>query len=484
MPIEDILFDAEVHMEKAIEHLQHELRGIRTGRATPALVENIKVDYYDSPTDLRSIASISVPETTQLLIKPFSPGDLKAIEKAISDSKLGLTPHSDGKTLRLMLPPLSQERRLQLVGQCKQFAEASKISIRNARRDANKIIDTVRSPLNAILGWLRIMRNEDLDETKKERALEIIERNAEAQSQLVADLLDVSSVITGKIRINPSQIDLADVVEMAIEGLRPAAAAKSISIEVQLDREGAAMRGDGERLQQVMSNLLANAVKFTPKEGKVTIGLRRVQSDLEVTVSDNGEGIVESFLPHVFDSFRQADASATRSHMGLGIGLSIAKHIVELHGGSIEAHSAGSGRGATFVVRLPVSPFVSTNFGVSGARAAKEQAANISPPTGLGGLRVLVVDDDPDARDLFAYALESYGMEVHVASSSAEALTELETFTPHVIISDISMPHEDGYVLIRSIRNLPREETKNIPAIALTASARNEDRARALVEGF
>jgi CheY-like chemotaxis protein len=212
--------------------------------------------------------------------------------------------------------------------------------------------------------------------------------------------------------------------------------------------------------------------------------LRRVESDLEFVVEDNGEGIEGSFLPHVFDSFRQSDASASRSHGGLGIGLSIAKHIVELHGGAVEARSAGGGRGATFLVRLPIRSFVLSPPGISRIRATTQPPGDLSLPDGLEGIRVLVVDDDPDARDLLAYLLERGGVESRLASSAREALEVLETYTPDVIISDIGMPGEDGYALVRSIRTLPSEEKRNIPAIALTAFARNEDRTRALVEGY
>jgi signal transduction histidine kinase len=342
----------------------------------------------------------------------------------------------------------------------------------------------LRTPLNAILGWIRLMRGGSLDEAKREHAFNVIERNAEAQSQLVADLLDISRVITGKIRINPAQLDLSNVVDMAIEGLRPAAEAKQIRFDVSIDRAETILRGDGERLQQVVWNLLANAVKFTQKSGVVRVGLARVASDMELTVSDNGEGIVPSFLPHVFDSFRQSDGGASRSHGGLGIGLSIAKHIVELHGGSIEVQSEGKGRGATFVVRLPISPLVSTTLSVPRVRATKKQALDAALPGDLRGIRVLVVDDEPDARDLVAYVLETRGMDVRVATSVAEAMAVLAKYTPHVILSDIGMPDEDGYLLIRNIRMLPDQEKQRIPVIALTAFARNEDRTRALVDGF
>jgi CheY-like chemotaxis protein len=341
----------------------------------------------------------------------------------------------------------------------------------------------LRTPLNAILGWLRLLRSGSLEESKKQHAFEVIERNAEAQNQLVADLLDISRVITGKIRINPSQVDLSNVVDMAIEGVRPGADAKRLQLDLDIEREGTILRGDGDRLQQVAWNLLANAVKFTPKCGRVRIQLRRVESDLVLTVEDSGEGIAPDFLPHVFESFRQSDGSTARAHGGLGIGLSIVKHIVELHGGGIVASSAGKGRGATFTVRLPISPLVSTTMGISRIPATKQQAGKASLPTGLDGIRVLVVDDEPDARELVAYVLESCGMEVVSVASAAAALEELKRFAPHVIVSDIGLPEDDGYSLIRSIRTLP-DEKKGIPTIALTAFARNEDRTRALVAGF
>jgi signal transduction histidine kinase/ActR/RegA family two-component response regulator len=342
----------------------------------------------------------------------------------------------------------------------------------------------LRTPLTAILGWMRLIRSGSLDEQKQQHAFEVIERNALAQGQLVADLLDISRVITGKIRINPSQVDLSNVIDMAVEGVRPAAQAKRIEIEVDLDREHSVLRGDGDRLQQVAWNLLANAVKFTPKNGVVRVYLRSVDSELELTVADSGEGIPPSFLPHVFESFRQSDGGSSRSHGGLGIGLSIAKHIIELHGGTIVAKSDGRGRGATFVVRLPISPLVSTTVGVSRVPATKHEAVDLALPNDLGGLRVLVVDDEPDARDLVAYVLEMCGIEVRSAGSAFEAMTELSSYTPHVIISDIGMPEEDGYSFIRRLRILPDVTKKDIPAIALTAFARNEDRTQALLAGF
>jgi signal transduction histidine kinase/ActR/RegA family two-component response regulator len=342
----------------------------------------------------------------------------------------------------------------------------------------------LRTPLNAILGWLRLMNGGTLDEAKRQHALDVIQRNAQAQDRLVADLLDISRIITGRLRIKLSQVDLSDVVEMAIETVRPAAETKRIRIEIDLDRENAVLRGDGERLEQVVWNLLANAVKFTPKSGVVRVRLRRVESDIELVVEDSGQGIEPSFLPHVFEVFQQQDQSFARPHGGLGIGLSIVKHIVDLHGGSITAHSAGKGTGATFSVRIPISPLISATLGVSRVPPAALTRDRTDLPTGLTDLHILVVDDDPDARELLTTMLESSGMEVRTAATVPEALALLAFYTPTVLCSDIGLRDDDGYALIRHVRSLTDPKKSSVPAIALTAFGRNDDRKRALVEGF
>lgn len=342
----------------------------------------------------------------------------------------------------------------------------------------------LRTPLNAILGWIRLLRGGILPTERREHALEVIERNAVVQNQLVADLLDISRIVTGKIKISPTQVDIGSVVEMAIDGVRLAAEAKHIQIEKVRHEGDTVVRADGDRIQQVVWNLLSNAIKFTSKNGRVRVYVRRTDADIEIVVADNGEGIAPEFLPHVFETFRQSGVGYTRSHGGLGIGLSISKHIVELHGGVIEPHSEGIGRGATFIVRLPVSPVVPTTFDVANVPAIHREPASVAIPTAVAGLRVLVVDDEVDARDLIAYVLDAAGIEVRTTASMAEALGELRSYSPHVIISDIAMPEEDGYALIRSVRTFSILERRNIPAIALTAFARSEDRTRALVEGF
>jgi signal transduction histidine kinase/ActR/RegA family two-component response regulator len=452
-------------------------------RLVPDLDEKLLERAIESPEDLALVRRIQV---CSLMILPLRVQDstFGALTLAYGDSRRH---YAEGD---LVLAGELARRAAVAIDNAKlyELSQQERSRVEAATRAKDEFVAMVshelRTPLNAIIGWVRLMRGGMLDEGRRGHALEVIERNAQAQGKVVADLLDISRVITGKIRINPSQVDLSNVVDMVVEGVRPAADAKRIRIELDLDREQSVLRGDGERLQQAIWNLVANAVKFTPKSGRVSVRLRRVDSDLALVVEDDGQGIAPSFLPHVFETFRQSDASAVRSHSGLGVGLSIAKHIVELHGGSIEARSPGRGKGATFEVRLPVSPLVSSTLGISRVPATKEGSSHFAVPPGLEALRALVVDDEPDARELVAYVLETCGMEVRVAGSAAEAMAVLGTFTPHVVISDIGMPDEDGYLLIRSIRTLADEDKKNIPAIALTAFARNEDRTRALVAGF
>lgn len=342
----------------------------------------------------------------------------------------------------------------------------------------------LRTPLNVIIGWVRLLRSGSLPEKTREQALSVVERNANAQSQLVADLLDISRAITGSIRLDPAQVDLSNVINLVVEDARFALEAKRQQLHTAIAPQGTVMRGDAERLRQIVWNLLLNAIKFTPKGGDVSIRLSRIESDLELTVSDTGVGIEAEFLPHVFDSFRQSDSRTTRTHGGLGIGLSIVKHLVNLHAGSIEAYSDGIGKGASFVVRLPISPVISTTVGVGRVPATTPHRSELARPEALAGRTVLVVDDEPDARDLLRIVLESCGVTVFDAASAKDAMTALEGEQIDLIVSDIGMPEEDGYSLIRRLRALPNQAKAAIPALALTAFAHNEDRTRALLEGF
>ncbi|HVU01662.1 MAG TPA: PAS domain S-box protein [Polyangiaceae bacterium] len=344
----------------------------------------------------------------------------------------------------------------------------------------------LRTPLSAILGWVRMLRSGHLSEEKRARALETIERNAKIQVQLVEDLLDFNRVITGKLRLALGPLEPAEVIEAAVDVIRPAADAKNVRLQVLLDPDAGTLNGDAERLQQVVWNLLSNAVKFTPKDGRVYVRMQREDSHVEIVVADTGAGIAPGFLPHVFQPFRQQDATATRAHGGLGLGLAIVKHLVELHGGSIEAQSGGPGKGATFVVRLPVSPLRSASVPppANPVSSRADTHAPLQCPPELEGLRVLVCEDEPDARELLESILSGCKTKVTLAGSVTEALDRFSETIPDVLISDIGMPEASGYELIRRIRALPPEKGGRVPAVALTAYASMSDRTRALMEGF
>ncbi len=343
----------------------------------------------------------------------------------------------------------------------------------------------LRTPLNAILGWSQFMRREKMSDEELQEGLDVIERNARVQTQLIEDLLDMSRIISGKVRLDVQNLEPAGFIEAAIETMRPAAEAKGIKLEKLLDPRAGPITGDPNRLQQVVWNLIANAVKFTPKDGKVQIVLQRVNSHIQITVADTGIGIRPDQLAHVFERFHQADASTTRKHGGLGLGLAIVKHLVELHGGNVAVESTGEGRGTTFVVRLPVTVIhTKADDGESRRPPAPKTVASPYRTTDLVGLNLVVVDDEADARDLIRRVLEECGARVLTAGSAAEALHLIETDRPDIIVSDIGMPDLDGYEFLRRVRALGPNKGGRVPAVALTAFARSEDRTRALRSGY
>ncbi|WP_205665069.1 ATP-binding protein [Caldimonas tepidiphila] len=346
----------------------------------------------------------------------------------------------------------------------------------------------LRTPIQAILGWLHVLNNPASPPAGREAALGTIERNARAQARIVDDLLDMSRIISGKVQLRVQPVPLAAVLEAATESMRPAAQAKSLQLDMRLDAAGCTVRGDPDRLQQAVWNLLSNAVKFTPRGGRVQVRLEAGEAEARIVVSDSGEGIAPDFLPHVFDRFRQADASITRRHGGLGLGLSIVKQIVELHGGTARAESPGAGQGATLTLALPLLGRVTPPQPLpGGGAAAAAPPAPVECPgdcPSLQGLRVLVVDDEPDARELLRVLLENCGAEVCVADSAAEALERLCRGRFELLLSDIGMPGTDGCQLLATLRARPGDQGGGTPALALTALARPEDRARALACGF
>jgi PAS domain S-box-containing protein len=384
----------------------------------------------------------------------------------------------------------AQEREHLLEAERAARTEAERVSLMKDEFLAT-LSHELRTPLNAILGWSQILASGVRDPQEIEEGLAVIERNARVQTQLIEDLLDMSRVISGKLRLDVQRVDVQDVVKAAVASVRHSAEAKDIRLHVVLDPLAGPVRGDPNRLQQCFWNLLSNAIKFTPKGGRVHVGLARVDSHVEVCVADNGQGIKPEFLPHVFERFRQADASTTRRHGGLGLGLAIVKHLVELHGGSVRAESGGEGQGSTFCIDLPVMV-------VHGPPAAEPPPRSAAPATALGpgasidrldyppldGITVLAVDDEADARELLRRVLEQCGARVILAASAREGLEAVRRERPDMIISDIGMPGVDGYTFIRDVRRLKPDEGGRTPAAALTAFARAEDRTRALRAGY
>ena len=381
-----------------------------------------------------------------------------------------------------------------------ELADHAAIAIRNVRllareqrareeaEAANRMKDEflatlsheLRTPLNAVLGWAVTLRTARLDPATSARALEAIERNARAQSQLIEDLLDISRIVSGKLRLEVRVMDPIKVVEAAIEAMRPAAAVKDLAVVTHLDPRAGPVWGDPDRLQQVVWNLLSNAIKFTPRQGRIEVSLQQVDANVEIMVRDTGQGIAPALLPHVFECFRQADSSSTRTQGGLGIGLALVRHLVELHGGIVTAESAGVGQGATFRARLPlVRPTADDE-----ARPVPRLLGPAPGLSSLAGVRVLVVDDEHDTLEMFDGILAVAGAEVRRATGAKPAIEMLEQWRPDVIVSDIEMPHENGYAFIRRLRALSPEAGGTVPAVAVTAHGGVVDRIRVLSAGF
>jgi PAS domain S-box-containing protein len=428
------------------------------------------------------------------------------VETSIDDSAAPIQ-SPDGKTLGVVLVFRDVTERKQAERERERLLERERQS-RYAAESANRAKDSflatasheLRTPLGVILGWTGILRAR-ADALTVARAAEIIERNARAQAKLVDDMLDISRIVSGKFHIEPVEIDPGRVVTAAVESLRPAADEKGVALELAVETPQGPIVADPDRLQQVVWNLLSNAIKFTPKGGRVRVTLRRVAERVRIEVLDEGAGISPERLPHVFERFWQADPSSTRRHRGLGLGLAIVRHLVEMHGGTVSAESRGEGYGSTFAVELPVGAAPETSTAAAAAAAWRSAATSSVADTGAGGsaaplgdpllhrqalsgARILVVDDEVDGAEWVAELLRAAGAEVRAETSAPAALAALRAWRPDLLISDIGMPGEDGYSLMKRVRGLPAAEGGHTVALALTAHARAEDRMRALSVGY
>ncbi|HAT32127.1 MAG TPA: histidine kinase [Janthinobacterium sp.] len=442
------------------------------------------------PAPLRSLLAVPVLSRSgasvgALLLGHPKPGAFDArSERIVGGVAAQAAVAIDNTRLYELARRAADERKLLLDSERSARAEAERT---NQMKDEflATLSHELRTPLSAILGWAQVLRRGTRDQADLHRGLQSIERNARAQAQLIEDLLDMSRITSGKVLLDIQPVAPKAVIEAAIETLRPAADAKNIRLDVEVDASaaGTAIAGDPSRLQQVIWNLLSNALKFTPRDGFVRIGVRAADASLEIAVSDSGVGIRPEFLGHVFERFRQGDASTTRKHGGLGLGLAIVKHLVEQHGGAVRAASAGEGRGATFTVQLPLASAPRADAPTPSPLPAAASGCGAALPD-LSGLTLLVVDDDADARELIERILSDCHASVRTAASAVEALRLFERERPDLLLSDIGMPDIDGFELLAMVRALGPARGGALPAIALTAFARSEDRQRALERGF
>ncbi len=495
---------ATAHIDPAKVEWAYELNrrypiDLNASQGVPKVLRTGEPDYYPEILDSHLVASAHDPEHLEILREVgFSSAII--VPLIARDRILG--------TISLVSTELGRHYDLDDLALAEELAHRAALAVDNARlyqiaqRDrataeaANRMKDEflatlsheLRTPLNAMLGWTQMLRTRKLSEATATRALETVDRNTKSLSRLIEDLLDVSRIITGKLCLSMRPVELPSVIEAAIDAVRPAAEVKEIEIACLLYAFAGKVSGDPDRLQQVVWNLLSNAVKFTPKGGYIEVRLERIDSHIQIQVSDTGQGIDPSFLPYVFDRFRQGDSSVTRSFGGLGLGMAIVRHLVELHGGTVKAESSGIGQGATFTVTLPIMTHSKSEVSVEKPSEElsliPEEQFLFQNSAILKGLRILVVDDEADARELCTTILEDYSAEVVSVATANEAIKVIKHSPPDILLSDIAMPQEDGYSLIARVRGLSVEEGGKIPAIALTAYARESDRTKVLLAGF
>ena len=453
--------------------------------------------YSTEALQHRPVFDLLHPDDREAAIKEYA--KLRAGAPTRSLENRCLCKNGDYKWVAWSYYPVPEERIGFGVGRdinnIRRMTEALQLhaaKLEQANRVKDEFLATLshelRTPLTSVLGWSRLLRMGKLSKTEQDRALTIVERNAQAQSKLIEDLLDVSRIITGKLRIEFQPVQFAAVVKDVIDEFRPAAEAKSIDIAANVDDNAGPVLGDPTRMKQVVGNLLSNAIKFTNQGGHIDVNLERIDGRAQLRIQDNGIGIDAAVLPHIFERFKQADSSNIRAHSGLGLGLAIVQHLVREHSGSVKAESPGVGQGATFTVDFPLAPSElaaeSVDLFSNTARRDWKRSINPADPCALDGINVLVVEDEPDTRELLTTILQECGAQVAAVGSARDALILIQEELPNVLLSDIAMSGESGYDLIREVRALPPEKGGNIPAVALTAYAGAIDRRRALLAGF
>jgi PAS domain S-box-containing protein len=458
---------------------------------------------YSAISVIRTGSPALIPEITDAMVVASAQGDLERVAMVRSlglQSYLCVPMVSGGRVRGALTLAVGESGRRYGEDDLKfamDLATRAALAVENARsyqelERANRLKDEflgtlsheLRTPLNAIVGYARIARSGMITEEKMPRALETIERNAAALTQMVEDILDVSRIVAGKMRLNVQPVELPLVLHEALDTMTPAATAKHIRIRSVVDPHVGPISGDPDRLRQVIWNLLSNAIKFTPKDGQIQVRLERIDSSVEIVVSDTGIGIPTDFLPHIFERFRQGEGGTSRQHSGLGLGLAIVRNLVELHGGTVSASSNGAGTGATFRVRLPIMIVHAPERPEQRVHPRHERRGSVGPLPELHGVHVLAVDDEPDSLRLLTETLEAAGARVTTASSGAAALEKAQHAKPDVILADLGMPLMDGFELIQRLRQSPDKDMRAIPAAALTAYGRSEDRARTLQAGF
>ena len=486
-------------IQKALHCVTNELRPIRLDESDDLLLsEDAEADGLHSFLGA-SIVSASAPCGWFYLLNKVGANEFSEADERLAANLAthlavayenatlyaGAQNHAIELSMEMAVRKQAEEERARLLVREQTARAEAEAANKNKDEFLATLSHELRTPLTAMLGWSHLLRTKKLDEVETARAIDIMERNAKSQSQLIDDLLDVSRIITGKLQIEREPVDLSKVIEAAFDALRPAAEAKAINFVASIEPSLSFVLGDHNRLQQVFWNLFSNAVKFTPRGGEVKVSAVLSDSRVRVSVTDTGIGIRPDFVPFIFDRFRQADGSTTREHGGLGLGLAIVRHLMELHQGTVEVESQGANLGSTFIIVLPiaVSDIANDQTGEPIASESPEPRP-FNPSELLHGLRVLVVDDEADARDLLTMILTRCGSDVRCSESAADAMQVFSEWNPDVLVSDIGMPNEDGYSLIRKLRQLDSQRARRIPAVALTAYATDEDRLQALSAGF